>query len=130
MATIAAARGGLKAYQDSVRLPTAELVKELRELLGAKLVAYIGSVKETRAVRQWIEGDREPSAAVTNRLRVAYHVAALLAERDSPAVVQAWMQGMNPQLDDVAPARLLRDGNLDDVGPAVLAAARAFSSAS
>ena len=127
---IVTARGGLQAHQDSVRLPAADIVRDLRDLLGARLVAYIGSVKETRAVRQWVEGDREPSAAVTNRLRIAYHVAALLAERDSPAVVQAWMQGMNPQLDDVAPARLLRDGNLDDVGPAVLAAARAFASAS
>ena len=129
MTTVAAARGGLKAHQDSVRLPTAELVKELRDLLGAKLVAYIGAVKETRAVRQWADGEREPSSVVTNRLRAAYHVAALLAERDSPAVVQAWFQGMNPQLDDVPPARLLREDNLDQAGPTVLAAARAFASA-
>ena len=33
---------------------------------------------------------------------------------------------LNPQLDDRSPARLLREGELDDVGPAVTAAARAF----
>jgi hypothetical protein len=43
--------------------------------------------------------------------------------------VQAWFQGMNPQLDDVPPARLLRDGQLDAAGQQVLAAARAFAAA-
>ena len=117
----------MRAYQDSVRLPTPELVARLRELLGARLVAYVGSVKETRAVRQWAEGQREPSAEVVLRLRTAYHAAALLAEKDSPAVVAAWFQGMNPRLGDVAPARLLREAELDVAGPRVLAAARAFA---
>jgi hypothetical protein len=129
MTAVTGARGGLKAHQDSVRLPEPELVRDLRDLLGAKLVAYIGSVKETRAVRQWADGERKPSADVMQRLRTAYHVAALLAERDSRAVVQAWFQGMNPQLDDTPPARLLREGQLEDAGPLVLAAARAFAAA-
>ena len=48
------------------------------------------------------------------------------SERDAPRVVQAWFQGLNPHLEDRSPARLLRDGDLDEVGPLVLAAARAF----
>jgi hypothetical protein len=123
------ARSDLKAYDDSVRLPVAELVAGLRELLGAKLVAYIGSVKETRAVRQWADGDRVPSNEVLQRLRMAYRVAALLRQKDSAAVVQTWFQGMNPRLEDVAPARLFREGDLDQVGPVILAAARAFAAA-
>ena len=70
------------------------------DLLGAKLVAYIGSLKETQAFRQWADGKSKPSTYVWQRLHTAYHVAALLAERDSRAVAQAWIQGMNPQLDD------------------------------
>jgi hypothetical protein len=42
-------------------------------------------------------------------------------------VAQAWFQGLNPALADRSPARLLREGNLDEVGPQVLAAARQFS---
>jgi hypothetical protein len=61
------------------------------------------------------------------RLRHAYHVAALLAARDTRAVVQAWFQGMNPHLDDVPPARLLREGQVEEAAQAVLAAARAFA---
>ena len=117
---------GLRAYEVSIRSDIAELVGQLRELLGAQLVAYLGSVSETRAVRQWAEGTRKPPAEAIRRLRLAYQVAGLLTERDHPRVVQAWFQGMNPRLEDTAPARLIREGNPDEVGPRVLAAARAF----
>jgi hypothetical protein len=116
------------AYVNAVRLSSAELAGELRELLGAKLVAYLGGVKETRTVRQWVEGSRQiASTDNQRRLRLAYQAAKLIAERDDPLVVQAWFQGLNPALADRSPARLLRDGDLDDVGPQVLAAARQFT---
>lgn len=118
---------GLPAYETAMRSSTAELVGALRELLGAKLVAYVGSVGETRAVRQWAEGQRQPAAPVERRLRLAFQVAGLLAERDDARVIQSWFQGMNPQLDDDSPARMLRDEDLDIAGPRVLAAARSFA---
>lgn len=126
--TVTPARPDLAAHHTATRLEPAVLVQELRDLLGAKLVAYLGGVKETRAVRQWAEGTREVSGVETlQRLRVAYQAARLLADRDSTAVVQAWFQGMNPGLGDRAPARLLRDGAVDEVGPLVIAAARQFA---
>jgi hypothetical protein len=51
----------------------------------------------------------------------------MIADIDSPGVAQAWFQGLNPQLHDRSPARLLREGELDEVGPQVVAAARAFN---
>src|SRR3954468_18983060 len=119
-------RPGLAAHTLAVRSTFPEVVETLRDLLGPQLVAYLGSVRETRAVHQWAEGAREPSGAVQQRLRVALQVAAMLADAESPRIAQAWMQGLNPQLDDRSPARLLRDGDLDEVGPAVIGAARAF----
>jgi hypothetical protein len=122
------ARPDLQAHHNAMRLDPAVLVKELRDLLGAKLVAYLGGVKETRAVRQWAEGTRAVSGGEDlHRLRVAYQAARLLAERDTNEVVQAWFQGLNPALGDRAPARLLRDGDVNEVGPQVLAAARQFA---
>ncbi|MEO7236069.1 MAG: hypothetical protein ABIW80_11940, partial [Lapillicoccus sp.] len=50
------ARGDLRAYRESVALTTAEIVTRLRDILGATLVAYLGEVKETRAVAQWAAG--------------------------------------------------------------------------
>lgn len=121
-----AARPDLPAHAEAVRLPFSELVMELRALLGARLVAYLASVRETRAVNQWSEGSRETDAETVRRLRDAFVIAKMLAQSDPPSVVQAWFQGLNPLLDDRSPARLLREGDPDDVGPQVLAAARAF----
>lgn len=115
------------AYVHAIRIEPAELVAELRQLLGARMVAYLGGVKETRAVRQWAEGTRQISAGDLRRLRLAYQAGRLLAERDTPAVVQAWFQGLNPALEDRSPARVVREGNVDEEGPAVLAAARQFA---
>jgi len=109
-----------------VRSSFPEVVAALREILGLKLCAYLGSVKETRAVNEWAEGDREPSDAVQRRMRLAFQVAEAIAEVDGAEVARAWFQGLNPQLDDRSPARLLREGDIDEVGPKVIAAERAF----
>ena len=120
-------RPELEGLEHSLQ-PMDVVVKELRGLLGARLVAYIAGVTETRAVRQWVEGSRDIRSHDTQlRLRTALQVAVLLSRRDNPDVVQAWFQGLNPRLGDRSPARLLREGSVDDEGPLVLAAARAFS---
>jgi hypothetical protein len=49
-----------------------------------------------------------------------------IAASESPQIAQAWFQGLNPQLDDRSPARLLRESEVDEVGPEVITAARAF----
>jgi hypothetical protein len=58
---------------------------------------------------------------------LAYQLWKLITLRDSDRVAQAWFTGLNPKLDDVSPSRLIRDGDLDEVGPRLLAAARAFA---
>jgi hypothetical protein len=120
------ARPDYAAHVRAVRSSFPEVVAALRETLGLKLCAYLGSVKETRAVNEWAEGVREPSDAVQRRLRLAFQVADAIAEADGPEVARAWFQGLNPQLDDRSPARLLREGEIDEVGPEVIAAERAF----
>ncbi|GAA4475320.1 hypothetical protein GCM10023094_12570 [Rhodococcus olei] len=127
--TVADPRPDLAAYAEVARMNTAQLVGALRDLLGAKLVAYLGGVKETRAVRQWADGTRSiASATDLERLRIAYRAARMITESDSPEVAQVWFLGLNPALDDRSPAWLLREGDLDDVGRQVLAAARHFAS--
>jgi hypothetical protein len=123
---VSAARPDYAAHQRAVRASFPEVAGELRSILGAKLCAYLGSVKETRAVHEWADGAREPSAETQRRLRLALQVAIAIAETDGPDITQAWFQGLNPQLEDRSPARLLREGEVDEVGPAVIAAERAF----
>lgn len=127
---LTSARADPDAYNAALSMSTAELVSVLRELLGAKLVAYLGKVKETRAVRQWAEGTRQvANPSDLDRLRVAYRAVRMITQRDSKEVAQAWFQGLNPLLEDRAPARVLREGDLEVVGPQVLTAVRQFVSA-
>lgn len=127
MAVSTPSRPDLQAHQAATRLAFPVVVKELRDLLGPRLVAYIAGVRETRTVREWGEGAGVKSEEIiVPRLRMALHIAGFIAEHEAPSVVQSWFQGLNPQLDDQSPARLLREGDLDEDGPEVLAAARAF----
>jgi hypothetical protein len=120
-------RPDLEASEHAVRLPFPDVVRELSALLGPKLVAYLAGVRETRAVREWESAGRVPRDPIPQRLRLALQVAVLIARHDGAGVVQAWFQGLNPQLDDRSPARMLREGELHEVGPEVLSAARAFT---
>lgn len=115
------------SYERVTRMDFANVTSALEELLGARLVAYIAGVSEARAVRQWGRGEREPRSDVGEKLRIALRAAQMIADIDGAGVAQAWFQGMNPQLDDRAPARVLREHDVSEVGSEVLGAARAFA---
>jgi hypothetical protein len=89
------------------------------------LTAHIGGVKDARAVDRWIAGG-EIYGDAESRLRFAFQVARTLREHDSPAVVRAWLTGVNPELGDRVPLRLMCENDVDAVAPAILCAARAF----
>ena len=125
MVTKALPRPGLQAHRESLSLSFAELVSQLADTIGRKLIAYVAGVKDTRAVERWIAGS-QPYGDVALRLRLTFQVVRTLLEHDSREVVQAWLMGVNPELGDRVPLRLLREGDLAVVAPEVLAAARAF----
>lgn len=126
--TLSTTSPGLDSYRDSVTFDVPTLTSGLRDLLGARLVAYLDGVKETRAVRQWAEGVRRPSDAAVHRLRLAYQVCGILREPGNPpAIVQAWFQGAHPRLEDRSPACTLVEEDPTAASPRVLAAARAFA---
>jgi hypothetical protein len=118
-------RPDLFAHREAVRLPASKVVEKLVEIVGRKLTAYIGCVKDARAVDRWIAGG-EIYGSAESRLRFAFQVARTLSEHDPPAVVQAWLTGVNPELEDRVPLRLMRENEIDAVAPAILSAARAF----
>lgn len=116
----------LAAYNDSIRQTTPQIVRDLRGRLGARLVAYIANVTETRAVKAWAEGERTPAPNTDRRLRTAFQVATLIDLSEGEGVAATWFQGMNPQLGDRSPARVLHEDNSDDALTRVLGAARGF----
>jgi len=125
MDTSELSRPDLSAHREALRLPASKVVEKLVEIVGRKLTAYIGGVKDARAVDRWIAGGAIYGDA-ESRLRFAFQVARAISEHDSPAVVQAWLTGVNPELEDRVPLLLMREKEIDVVAPAILSAARAF----
>jgi hypothetical protein len=125
MATLAQSSPDVLAYHDALRYSTPQVVVELVETLGRKLTAYLGGVKDTRAVDRWMDGG-QIYGEVEPRLRLAFQLVRMLSHYEPNSVVQAWFMGMNPELGDRSPIRLLREERLEKCGPEVLAAARAF----
>jgi hypothetical protein len=101
-------------------------VSLLADSIGRKLTAYVAGVKDVRALDRWIEG-RESYGEAETRLRLTFQEVRTLLDHDSAKVVQAWLMGVNPELGDRVPLRLLREGDLTLVAPEVLAAARGLS---
>jgi hypothetical protein len=120
-------RPDLFAHREALRLPASKVVERLVEIVGRKLTAYIGGVKDARAVDRWIAGG-EIYGDAESRLRFAFQVVRTLSEHDSPAVAQAWLTGVNPELGDRVPLRLLRENEVDEVASAILSAVRVYLS--
>jgi len=109
------------AHDRAVRLTVPAIVGSLQDVLGQRLVAVLAGVSDAKAVGKWARGERSPHPDVEQRLRQSFQIVQLLLERESADTVRAWMVGMNPDLEDRAPALVLTE---DPVR--VLRAARAF----
>ncbi len=66
------------------------------------------------------------SPDAVERLRLTHRIVTLIGQSEGEAVVPTWFQGMNPQLGDRSPARVLHEDLFEEAGPRVLAAANAF----
>ena len=115
----------LNAFDVSIRTGIEQIVDGLRQILGAKLVAYIAGVSETRAVREWAEGERTPSPTAEQHLRVVFRIVRLIEQGEGSGVAATWFQGMNPLLGDKSPARVLREDRTEEARAAVVSAANA-----
>ncbi len=123
--TVAAAQLLSASVERPLRMAPRDVVHELVGIFGASLVAVLGQVKNTRTVRHWMQGEKQPEQI--DRLRLALQVALFMqAAGESKDVVNAWMRGMNLRLHDEPPAIVIADTPLDAARRDVMAAARAF----
>jgi hypothetical protein len=108
-------------HGQAARLPIAAIARYVEDVLGQRLTAVVAGTSDAKAVSKWASGKRSPHPDADRNLRHAFHVVQLLMEYESAETVRAWFLGMNPDLDDAAPALVLADD------PArVLQAARSF----
>jgi hypothetical protein len=109
------------AHAQATRLPIAQIVAYLQDILGQRLTAVIAGVGDAKAVGKWARGERLPHPDTEMHLRHAFQVAELLMQVEAADTVRAWFRGMHPDLGDEAPASVIA------TEPArVLHAARAF----
>jgi hypothetical protein len=110
-------------HRQAIETSIPDIAATLQDMLSRRLVAYVAGVKDAKTVSRWANGEvtavRDDSE---KRLRVAFEIAQLLLQFDSPRVVKAWFIGLNPQLGDVSPADTIREGKLKEA----MVAARAF----
>jgi len=83
LATVPASRPDLAAHREALRLPIPEIVKQLVGLIGRKLTAYVGGVRDVRAVDRWMKGG-ELYGDAEQRLMFAFQLVRMLAEREDP----------------------------------------------
>jgi hypothetical protein len=125
IAVIQERQADLEAHRFATTTPTPALGAFLRKALTPRLVASIAGVTETRATRQWAQGNaRSARANASGGLRAAAHVAWLITEAFNTRTAQAWMQGTDPMLNDRSPAWVLRHATDETDRAAVLASAR------
>jgi hypothetical protein len=97
------------------------MLRSLRASLGAPLTAALIGVDSVARVSDLIAGRATMDSRTERRLQDACTVMQALLEVESPVTVRAWLLGMNPLLDDRAPAAMLAEDPA-----AVLRAARFF----
>jgi hypothetical protein len=113
----------IRAHDHAISSNIRDVVRELVDVLGATMVAAIGGVGETRAVKQWMS-DRDPQRP--HVLRFALQLAWVICENGDKHMARAWFSASNPHLNDNVPLLLLRQRDLSDVQASLMAAARAF----
>jgi len=103
-------------------LRTPDVVRYLNRNLGTTLVAYMADVRSRQMPKKWEAGECVPRGAALRRSLLAYEVLKILVDNEDKCVARNWMIGMNPRLDDQAPATFIRMF----LPKAALGAARAF----
>ncbi len=103
-------------------------VSELTDILGKKLTAYIGGASSTKTVDAWITGESTPEEP--DKLELAWGLAKIIAAAEDPKVAQMWFQSasyllrdVEPSLADKSPARMIREGQPDELAPYLWACA-------
>lgn len=102
-----------------------DMARYLQETLGQQITAYVCGLKDPKMVGQWAQG--APLRRSTNlRLRQAYEAVRLIAGAYDPDTAKSWLFGCNSQLDNEAPAYVLRYAETFDAMRAIVPAARSF----
>lgn len=109
-------------HKQSISLPIGEIASCLSLVLGTRLAALVVGLSDPKAISAYAKNEREPQSDTSIKLRQAFHVVSILESGNlSKESIQSWFCGMNPDLDDEAPASVILENPRR-----VLEAARGF----
>lgn len=114
---------------EAARLPINEIVMFLQQHLGQRKTAYISGVNDPKMVSHWIARRNTPRDQPQMRLREGYQAARLLVSAYGDETAKAWFFGSSTELDDQAPAYVLRNARSWEDLRLIVPAARAFTGA-
>lgn len=96
-------------YLQVMLMPIEEVVRELSQTLTGSLIGYVAGVTD-RTVRSWTSGRHSLRRGSAVRLRALLTAVRILREAENPKVVLRWFANTNPDLNDSAPAEVLKKG--------------------
>lgn len=112
------------AHRTATQLDRPELVAELQELLGQKVVAFAVGDRHPKTIGRYARGEREPDPRTLGQLVDLHTVVGILRQGMRDSSVKAWMMGSNPRLKGKAPIEAVHEGRAYEV----MGAAKAFVS--
>ena len=103
----------IKAHRKAVTADLQTMASTLVEVLGRSITAGIVGIRNPKTISRWASGEVTSvrDRWSEERLIATYQVVELLMEEFGPDTVRAFMLGMNPVLNDEAPANALRNGD-------------------
>src|SRR6266508_868700 len=96
------------AHEQTVRSTVPEIAAHLEKVFGRRLTAAMLGIADPKAVGRYATGSQRPQADVERSMRAIYQITVLIGQVEPDQAVRAWFLGMNPHLQDQAPARLVR----------------------
>lgn len=96
------------AHEQTVRSTVPAMAAHLEGVFGRRLTAAMLGIADPKAVERYASGSQKPRADVERSLRSIYQITVLIGQVESDQAIRAWFLGMNPHLDDRAPASLVR----------------------
>lgn len=96
---------------DREKVTVPEAAAYLKVHLGPALTAYLAGLADEEAVIRCAAGEFHPGNTAASRLVLGHEAAQLLVGIYDDETAQSWFVGMNPHLDEDAPAWVLRHGS-------------------
>lgn len=104
----------IEAHRKAVNADLKTMASTLVEVLGRPITAYMVHVRNVKTISRWASGEvaNVRDRYSEERLLAAFQVISLLLDDDvPPSIIRQLMMGMNPVLNDGAPAEAIREGN-------------------